>query len=60
MVSGVEQGWTCTAAAKIFMIAAQTAAKQAQRGRAEGLAAMTGRSCRPHHSPARTPSAWSG
>ncbi|MCG3753308.1 IS481 family transposase [Amycolatopsis sp. Poz14] len=50
----VEQGWTCTAAAKMFMVATKTAAKWADRYRAEGTAGMTDRSCRPHHSPART------
>ncbi|WP_328645659.1 IS481 family transposase [Amycolatopsis sp. NBC_00348] len=51
----VEQGWTCAAAAKMFMVAAKTAAKWAQRYRAEGAAGMADRSSRPHHSPARTP-----
>jgi transposase-like protein len=51
----VEQGWTCTEAAKMFMVAAKTARKWADRYRTEGMAGMTNRSCRPHHSPNRTP-----
>ena len=51
----VEQGWTCSSAAKMFMVSPRTAAKWAARYRAEGLAGMADRSCRPHHSPTRTP-----
>ncbi|MEV6628170.1 IS481 family transposase [Amycolatopsis sp. NPDC051106] len=51
----VEQGWTCAAAAKMFMVAAKTARKWADRYRTEGPAGMADRSCRPHHSPTRTP-----
>ncbi|VVJ16647.1 Mobile element protein [Amycolatopsis camponoti] len=51
----VEHGWTCTAAAKMFMVAAKTAAKWAARYRAEGVAGMADRSCRPRRSPTRTP-----
>ena len=51
----VEQGWTCAAAAKMFMVAAKTAAKWAHRYRLAGAAGMADRSSRPHHSPARTP-----
>lgn len=51
----VEQGWTCSAAAKMFMVSPRTAAKWAARYRTEGLAGMADRSCRPHHSPTRTP-----
>jgi transposase InsO family protein len=50
----VEQGWTCTAAAKMFMVCPGTARKWAARYRAEGPAGMTGRSSRPRHSPTRT------
>jgi transposase len=32
----VDQGWTCAAAAKMFMVAAKTARKWAERYRAEG------------------------
>ncbi len=51
----VEHGWTCTAAAKMFMVAANTARKWAERYRTEGAAGMADRSSRPHHSPTRTP-----
>lgn len=51
----VEQGWTCASAAKMFMVCPRTAAKWAARYRAEGPAGMGDRSCRPHHSPTRTP-----
>ncbi len=51
----VEQGWTCSAAAKMFMVSPRTAAKWARRYRAEGPGGMADRSCRPHHSPTRTP-----
>jgi transposase InsO family protein len=50
----VEQGWTCSSAAKMFMVSARTAAKWAARYRAEGPAGMSDRSCRPHHSPTKT------
>ncbi|WP_439378499.1 IS481 family transposase [Amycolatopsis lexingtonensis] len=50
----VEQGWTCTAAAKMFMVAARTARKWADRYRREGAAGMADRSCRPHRSPTKT------
>ncbi|WP_143250034.1 IS481 family transposase, partial [Amycolatopsis sacchari] len=50
----VEQGWTYAEAAKMFMVAAKTAAKWAKRYRAEGVAGMADRSSRPHRSPART------
>lgn len=50
----VEQGWTHAEAAKMFMVAAKTAAKWAQCYRAEGVAGMADRSSRPHRSPART------
>lgn len=51
----VEQGWTCSSAAKMFMVSPRTAAKWAARYRAEGPAGMSDRSCRPHRSPSRTP-----
>jgi transposase InsO family protein len=51
----VEQGWTCSTAAKMFMVSPRTAAKWAARYRAEGVAGMTDRSSRPHRSPAKTP-----
>jgi transposase InsO family protein len=39
----------------MFMVAAKTARKWADRYRAEGPAGMADRSSRPHHSPAKTP-----
>ena len=51
----VDDGWTCAAAAKMFMVAANTARKWADRYRSEGQAGMVDRSSRPHHSPAKTP-----
>jgi transposase InsO family protein len=51
----VDQGWTYAAAAKMFMVAAKTARKWAERYRAEGVAGMADRSSRPHHSPTKTP-----
>ncbi|MEV6287180.1 IS481 family transposase [Kribbella sp. NPDC051770] len=51
----VEDGWACSAAAKMFMVATKTARKWAQRYRDEGIAGMADRSSRPHHSPTKTP-----
>jgi transposase InsO family protein len=51
----IEQGWTCSMAAKMFMVSPRTARKWADRYRAEGMAGMADRSSRPHHSPTRTP-----
>jgi transposase InsO family protein len=51
----VDRGWTCVAAAKMFMVAPRTAAKWAARYRAEGPAGMADRSSRPHLSPTKTP-----
>jgi transposase InsO family protein len=51
----VESGWSCAAAAKMFMVSPRTAAKWADRYRREGVAGMADRSSRPHHSPTRTP-----
>ncbi|NTW41966.1 MAG: IS481 family transposase [Cellulomonadaceae bacterium] len=51
----IEQGWTCSSAATMFMVSPRTAAKWAARYRAEGPAGMVDRSCRPHHSPTKTP-----
>jgi transposase InsO family protein len=50
----VEQGWTCSVAAKMFMVCPRTAAKWAERYRAEGPAGMVDRSSRPWTSPAKT------
>jgi transposase InsO family protein len=51
----VESGWTYAAAAKMFMVSPRTARKWADRYRTEGIAGMSDRSSRPHHSPTRTP-----
>jgi transposase InsO family protein len=51
----VDDGWTYAAAAKMFMVAARTAKKWADRYRAEGVAGMVDRSSRPHRSPTKTP-----
>ena len=50
----VEDGWTYSAAAKMFMVSPRTAAKWAGRYRAEGVAGMADRSCRPRTSPTKT------
>lgn len=50
----VEQGWTYTAAAKMFMVSARTAKKWADRYRAEGKDGMIDRSSRPRTSPTKT------
>jgi transposase InsO family protein len=51
----VDDGWTYSTAAKMFMVSPKTAAKWADRYRSEGPAGMADRSSRPHHSPAKTP-----
>jgi transposase InsO family protein len=50
----VNDGWTYAAAAKMFMVAARTAKKWADRFRAEGAAGMLDRSSRPHTCPTKT------
>jgi transposase-like protein len=50
----VEQGWTCSTAAKMFMVSPRTVRKWADRYRFEGLAGMTDRSSRPRRSPSKT------
>lgn len=50
----VEVGWTCSAAAKMFMVSPRTAKKWADRYRVEGSAGMVDRSSRPHASPTKT------
>ncbi|MBK1789474.1 IS481 family transposase, partial [Prauserella cavernicola] len=50
----VEDGWSYAAAAAMFMVAARTARKWADRYRAEGPDGMADRSSRPHRSPTRT------
>jgi transposase InsO family protein len=51
----VDQGWTQTAAAKMFSCSPRTAGKWAQRYRLEGPAGMLDRSSRPLRSPGKTP-----
>ena len=51
----VEQGWTCSTAAKMFMVCPRTARKWADLYQLEGPAGMADRSSRPRHSPRRTP-----
>jgi len=50
----VENGWTYSTAAKMFMVSPRTAAKWAGRYRLEGPAGMADRSSRPRRSPAKT------
>jgi hypothetical protein len=50
----VEDGWTPSEAAKMFMVSPPTARKWAARFRSEGVAGMQDRSSRPHSSPRRT------
>jgi transposase InsO family protein len=51
----VEDGWSPTTAAKMFMVSVPTARKWAARFRAEGQAGMIDRSSRPRSCPHRTP-----
>jgi transposase InsO family protein len=51
----VEDGWPVRRAAERFQVSPTTAARWAGRYRELGAAGMADRSCRPHHSPARTP-----
>ncbi len=50
----VDDGWTYAAAAKMFMVAARTARKWADRYRVEGVEGMADRSSRPRRSPTKT------
>lgn len=50
----VEQRWTYSAAAKMFMVSPRTAKKWADRYRCEGTAGMSDRSSRPRHCPRKT------
>ena len=50
----VDRHWSYAAAAKMFMVAAGTAKKWADRYRAEGVAGMADRSSRPHFSSTKT------
>ncbi len=51
----VDDRWTPSTAAKMFMVSPRTARKWAERYRAEGRAGMLDRSSRPHSSPTKTP-----
>jgi transposase InsO family protein len=51
----VDDGWTRSQAAKMFMVSPRTAAKWADRYRAEGVSGMADRSSRPRTSPGKTP-----
>jgi transposase InsO family protein len=50
----VDRGWSCAAAAKMFMVSPRTAKKWADRYRHEGIAGMADRSSRPRRSPTKT------
>jgi hypothetical protein len=50
----VEDGWTYSMAAKMFMVSPRTACKWADRYRLEGPDGMTDRSSRPRRSPTKT------
>ena len=51
----VEDGWSPSVAAKMFMVSTVTARKWAVWFRVEGPAGMVDRSSRPHRSPSKTP-----
>jgi transposase InsO family protein len=51
----VDQGWTYSTAAQMFMVAPRTARKWADRYRVEGPDGMSDRSSRPRRSPTKTP-----
>jgi transposase InsO family protein len=51
----VDDGWPARRAAERFQVSHTTAARWAARYRQQGPAGMTDRSCRPRHSPNRTP-----
>ncbi|TQK42500.1 putative ATPase subunit gpP of terminase [Streptomyces sp. SLBN-118] len=51
----VDDGWTLRRAAERFQVSPTTAQRWAGRYRELGEAGMADRSCRPHHSPRRTP-----
>jgi transposase InsO family protein len=51
----VEDGWPLRRAAERFQVSVSTAARWAGRYRQHGVAGMSDRSSRPHHSPNRTP-----
>jgi transposase InsO family protein len=51
----VEQGWSVSEAAKLFMVSWPTAKRWSSRYLQDGPAGMQDHSCRPHRSPNRTP-----
>ncbi|MFC5639528.1 integrase core domain-containing protein [Streptomyces bullii] len=51
----VEDGWPLRRAAERFQVSPTTAQRWADRYRRRGVAGLTDRSSRPHHSPRRTP-----
>ncbi|ROR73284.1 IS481 family transposase [Bogoriella caseilytica] len=51
----VDDGWSPTTAARMFMVSPNTARKWAERYRAEGVAGMADRSSRPRQCPSKTP-----
>jgi transposase InsO family protein len=51
----VDDGWSRSQAAKMFMVSPRTAAKWADRYQVEGAAGMADRSSRPRTSPTKTP-----
>jgi len=51
----VDEGWPVSVAAARFQVSWRTAKRWADRYAAEGPAGMLDRSCRPHHSPNKTP-----
>ncbi|MFD7026540.1 integrase core domain-containing protein [Streptomyces sp. NPDC059917] len=53
----VDDGWPVRRAAERFQVSHTTAARWATRYRTLGVAGMSDRSSRPHHQPARTPTA---
>ena len=53
----IENGWTRSEAAKVFMVSPRTAGKWAVRYLAAGAAGMADRTSRPRTSPAKTPPA---
>ncbi|GAA2266336.1 IS481 family transposase [Actinomadura luteofluorescens] len=51
----VDEGWPVARAAERYEVSWPTAKRWADRYRRQGAAGMVDRSCRPHHSPSRTP-----
>ena len=53
----VDEGWSVSSAAKMYMVSWPTAKRWVDRYRVHGKAGMADKSSRPHHSPHRTPAA---